>query len=357
MTTDDTPTPLAHEGKSTPLVLVTGGTGYLGAHTVAALLRQGYRVRTTVRSADRSGEVESQVTAAGLDASGLEFTVADLRADAGWADAVAGVDHVLHVASPFPPAGTVENDDDIIVPARDGTLRVLRAAHDAGVPRVVMTSSFAAVGYGAVPRDLYTEEDWTDPSDDNTAYIRSKAIAERAAWDLVETWKGTTELTVINPVGIFGPALGAKLSVSLGFVKALLDGAMPVVPRQIFGIVDVRDAADLHIRAMLHPDAGGERFLAVSGMSSFFEVGQTLRRRFGKLATAVPERELTDDEVRERAASDPTLRESLSQLGRTPAISSEKARRVLGWSPRDAEDTIADSAESLLRLGLVKNQA
>jgi dihydroflavonol-4-reductase len=234
-------------------------------------------------------------------------------------------------------------------------LRVLRAAHDAGISRVVMTSSFTAVGYGAVPRDLYTEADWTDPNDENTAYIRSKAIAERAAWDLVESWNGETELTVINPVGIFGPALGPKLSTSLGFVKALLDGAMPVVPRQIFGVVDVRDVAELHIRAMLHPDAVGERFLAVSGMSSFFEVGQTLRRRLGDIAAAVPERELTDDEVRVRAVSDPALKESVSQLGRTPVISSEKARRVLAWSPRDVEDTLVDSAESLMRLGLVAN--
>lgn len=354
MTTDTTPTTAGREGGPVPLVLVTGGSGYVGAHTVAALLRQGYRVRTTVRSADRSDEVASQLAAAGVNASGLEFAVADLSADAGWGDAVAGADHVLHVASPFPPAGTVDNDDEIIVPARDGTLRVLHAAHDAGVRRVVMTSSFAAVGYGAVPRELYTEADWTEPTDDNTAYIRSKAIAERAAWDLVAGWGGSTELTVVNPVGIFGPALGPKLSVSLGFVKALLEGAMPVVPRQIFGVVDVRDVADLHIRAMLHPRAGGERFLAVSGMSSFYGVGQILRRRLGDLAAAVPERELTDDEVRERAASDPALRESVSQLGRTPVISSEKARRVLGWSPRDVEDTIEDSARSLIRLGLVQ---
>lgn len=337
----------------TPLVLVTGGTGYVGSHTVAALLRDGYRVRTTIRSASRAAEVTEQITAAGIDATRLEFAVADLSADAGWTAASTGVDYVLHVASPFPPAG-VTNEDDIIVPARDGTLRVLRAARDAGVRRVVVTSSFAAVGYGAEPRDLYTEDDWTDPADENTAYIRSKAIAERAAWDLAETWRGTPELVVVNPVGVFGPALGTNLSVSLGFVKSMLDGGMPVVPRQIFGVVDVRDVADLHIRAMLHPDAAGERFLAVSGMSSFFEVGQILQRHLGELAAAVPQRELSDDEVRELAVTDPALRESVSQLGRTPVISSEKARRVLGWAPRDVEDTIVESAESLIRLGLVR---
>lgn len=356
MTFNDTSTISDGKGQPAPLVLVTGGTGYVGAHTVAALLREGYRVRTTIRSADRSSEVTAQLAAAGIDAAGLEFAIADLGADAGWAEAVSGVHYVLHVASPFPPGGTV-SDDDIIIPARDGTRRVLQAAHGEGVKRIVVTSSFAAVGYGAHPRDLYTEADWTDPADDNTAYIRSKAIAERVAWDLAETWHGTTELTVINPVGIFGPALGPQLSVSLAFVKAMLDGSMPVVPRQIFGIVDVRDVADLHILAMLHPDAAGERFLAVSGMSSFFEVGQTLRRRLGDVAAAVPGRELSDDEVRELAVSDPALREAVSQLGRTPVISSEKARRMLGWSPRDAEDTIVDSADSLIRLGLIEDRA
>jgi dihydroflavonol-4-reductase len=335
-------------------VLVTGGTGFVGGHALVRLLEEGYRVRTTVRSAAREPEVRNLITEGGAKAADrLEFAIADLSSDAGWAEAVAGVDFVLHVASPFTGAG-VDDDENVVVPARDGTLRVLRAARDAGVRRVVVTSSFAAVGYSGRLGAEFTEADWTDPGDDNTAYVRSKAVAERAAWDFVAAEGGALELAVVNPTGIFGPALGPQLSGSVGLVKAMLTGQMPAVPRTYFGVVDVRDVVDLHLRAMISPAAAGQRFLAVGGPAvSLLQVAQALRRRLGDAAAKAPTLELTDAQVIAAAATNPALQEAVRQLGRVPVISNAKARTVLGWTPRAPEDTIVDTAESLFRLGLV----
>lgn len=317
MTNDDT------------LVLVTGGTGYLGGHTIARLLADGHCVRTTVRDLGRAAEVGP---------GDIEVVAADLGADAGWAEAVAGVDYVLHVASPFPPASPAD-DDEVIRPARDGAVRVLAAAREAGVRRVVLTSSFAAVGYSAAPREEYTEADWTDIADPNSAYVRSKVIAERAAWEQVRT-AGGPELAVINPAGIFGPVLGGRPSSSVALVQALLTGAMPVVPPLYFGVADVRDVADLHVRAMTHPRAAGERFLAAAGRSiSFLEMARML---------GVAAEELTPDQVRAAAETDPAMREAAGRLGRVPVIRTEKARSVLGWRSRPVEETVADTARSLL---------
>ncbi|GAA4669090.1 aldehyde reductase [Amycolatopsis dongchuanensis] len=326
-------------------VLVTGGSGYLGAHVVARLLRDGYAVRTTVRSPERAAEVREAVAEDG----DLEFVAAELGSDEGWAEAVAGCAYVLHVASPF-PAVPPERDEDVIVPARDGALRVLRAARDAGVRRVVLTSSFAAVGYGRKAGNTYDETDWTDPAADNSAYIRSKAIAERAAWDFAR--EGGPELTVINPTGIFGPLLVPRVSASPGHVKAMLDGDLPVAPPYWFGVVDVRDVADLHVRAMTEPAAAGERFLASGERAvSFLEIARVLARRLGERAARVPTRELTLEEVR----ANPALKDVELQYGRVPVISTAKARKVFGWQPRDVETTIVDTAESLARWGLLKD--
>lgn len=349
MTDAFTTTPLRDE-----TVLVTGGSGHVGGHAILRLLRDGYRVRTTVRSAGREADVLAALEAGGADAKGrVDFVVADLSSDDGWEDATRGVDYVLHVASPFPPA-TVENDDDVILPARDGALRVLRAARDAGVKRVVMTSSFAAIGYSPKPGDSYTELDWTDPDDDNTAYIRSKAIAERAAWDFVADEGGTLELTVINPTGIFGPLLNDHLSSSIGLVKAMIDGAMPAVPRVLFGVADVRDVADLHVIAMTHPAAAGERFIATGDtLSSLFGIAEVLRGHRGDLDGRLPAFELTDEQLREAAQTNPALTDALRQVGRSLAISNAKAKTVLGWVPRPVETVLIDTADSLLERGLV----
>ncbi|WP_372661219.1 SDR family oxidoreductase [Amycolatopsis kentuckyensis] len=318
------------------LVLVTGGTGYLGGHTIVRLLADGHRVRATVRDLDRASDVRAAV-----GPGDLEVVAADLGADDGWAAATKGVDYVLHVASPFPPAAP-EDDDEVMRPARDGAVRVLAAAREAGVRRVVLTSSFAAVGYGAVPREEYTEADWTDPADPNSAYIRSKVIAERAAWDQAAAGP---ELTVINPAGIFGPVLGGRLSSSVALVRGMLDGAMPVVPPLYFGVVDVRDVADLHVRAMTHPAAAGERFLAAAGEAlSFLDLARIL----ASSGHAVTVTELTAEQVRAAAETDPAMREAAARLGRVPVIRTEKARSVLGWRTRPVEETVADTARSLV---------
>ncbi|OKH61585.1 epimerase [Mycobacterium sp. SWH-M5] len=337
--------------------LVTGGTGFLAAHTILRLLADGHRVRTTVRSTRRETEVRSWLAAAGADTRQLTFTVADLTSDAGWDDAMAGVEHVLHIASPF-PARQPQDSDDLIVPARDGTLRVLRTAARHGVTRVVLTSSFAAIGYTAKPSGLpYDESDWTDPSGDNDPYVRSKTIAELTAWEFTRTHSGAPELTVICPVGIFGPALGPDLSSSLGIVAMLLDGKPPLLPRASFAIVDVRDVADLHLRAMVDPRAAGQRFLASSGQPvTLPEIAATLRARLGQRAARVPVRQAPDWLVRAAARVRPELGTLAGLLGEPKQISHAKATDILDWRPRSAADAVTASAESILGLGTVRTR-
>lgn len=342
-----------------PLVLVTGGSGFVGAHVIVVLIKAGYRVRTTVRSLKREDEVRAMVRAGGVeDTTGLSFVAADLLSDTNWSDAVAECDYVLHVASPF-PATVPANEDDLIVPAREGTLRVLRAARDAGVKRVVLTSSFAAVGYGQPYRtEPYTEANWTNVAGEVTAYGKSKTLAERAAWDFIAREGGTLELAVVNPVGVFGPALGKDLSTSIEIIKRMLDGAMPGLPNLAFGFVDVRDLADLHLRAMVEPAAKGERFLAVAdGTYSLQAIGRVLRERMGAAASRVPTRTLPNWMMRVAALFDGSIKLILPDLGHPRHVSNAKARRVLGWTPRSYDETIVDTAESLVQLGVVRHAA
>ena len=337
-----------------PLVLVTGAAGYVGSHIVNKALHEGYPVRAAVRSAERAEEVRRNVAAGGFDADSVEFAYADLNADQGWADAVAGAAYVIHVASPF-PAENPQHDDDVIVPARDGAVRVLRAARDAACSRVVLTSSFAAVGYSAKSDDLWTEQDWTDPADDNTAYIRSKAIAERAAWDFIAREGAGLELTTVVPVGIFGPTIGSHLSTSVRFVRSMLAGDLDRLVPQYFGVVDVRDVAEAHLRAMTADAAAGHRFLVVADgpPQSFRGLALILQRGLGDAAARVSAEEYTDDEVRQLAQLVPAFREALTQLGKRPVIRNAKAKALLGWAPRPVEDTILDTARSLLEKNLV----
>ena len=241
-------------------VLVTGGSGFLGAHFIVALLNAGYCVRATVRSLSLESEVRDMVAAGGADAGDrLAFSCADLTSDTGWPEAVDCCEYVLHVASPF-PAADPENEDDVIVPAREGTLRVLKASRDAGVKRIVVTGSYVAVGYGHRPVDReFTEDDWTNvDTPDVNAYVKSKLLAERAAWDFINAEATYTELTVINPGGIFGPILGKDLSTSIKLIQALITHGPDAVPNVAVPVVDIRDVADLHITAMTHPAAPGE---------------------------------------------------------------------------------------------------
>ncbi len=338
------------------LVLVTGGSGFIGGHCILQALAAGHSVRATLRNPARADEVRSQIERAG--ASGLDrlsFAAADLERDAGWPEAVAGCDFVLHVASPFPLAAP-KHEDDLIRPARDGALRVLRAARAAGVKRVVLTSSFAAVGYGhkeqAAPFD---ETSWTDLEGEGlTAYVKSKTIAERAAWDFVGK-EGGPELAVVNPVGVFGPVLGPDTSTSIVIVQRILGGSMPGLPHMTFGVVDVRDVADLHLRAMTDPSAKGERFLAVAGdFVTLREIAQILKARLGDAARRASTRELPDWLVRLASLADSSVRQIVPELGKSKNATSEKAKRLLGWSPRSREDALVATAESLIKLGLVK---
>jgi dihydroflavonol-4-reductase len=339
------------------LVLVTGGSGFIATHCIVQLLAAGYRVRTTVRSLKREPEVRATLKSAGADAGDrLAFFAADLTADAGWDAAVAGCDYVLHVASPF-PVDVPKHEDELIVPAREGALRVLRASRAAGVRRVVQTSSFAAVGYGHLQMDRpFNESDWTNVDGDGlTAYAKSKTLAERAAWSFMGREGGDMELAVVNPVGVFGPALGADFSTSIEIIRRMLDGALPGLPRITFGVVDVRDVADLHLRAMTRPEAAGERFLAVTGgFLSLREIALVLQQRLGDAARRVPTRELPDWLLRIVALVDKSVGQIVPELGKRKNATSEKATRVLGWTPRSADEAIVSTAESLVRLGLVK---
>lgn len=313
-------------------VLVTGGTGFLGIHTVLQLLQQGYEVRTTLRSLAKKDSIIKALKEGGIsDFSHLSFFEADLTRDSNWNDAVKGCDYVLHVASPF-PAQDPEDENELIIPARDGALRVLKASREAKVKRVVLTSSFAAVGYSNTMKEhTFTEDDWTDLNADLPAYIKSKTVAEKAAWEFIEKEGNGLELSVINPVGIFGPSLGGISSASLDIaVSGILNGNMEYTPTFTMGIVDVRDAADIHIRAMLHPDASGQRFIATAeGVMSFYDVAELFKRERLQYTARI---------------------QKLEPIGREfyKDISNEKATTILNWDPRSREEALLASADSLM---------
>jgi dihydroflavonol-4-reductase len=338
-------------------VLVTGGSGFIASHCILQLLAAGHQVRTTVRSLRREAEVRAMLRQGGAEPGPqLAFVEADLERDAGWPQAVAGCEFVLHVASPFPP-NLPKHEDELIVPARDGALRVLRAARDAGVWRVVLTSSFAAIGYGHPPQAApFDETSWTDlGGEDVRPYVKSKTLAEHAAWDFIAREGGALELAVVNPVWVFGPVLGPDYSSSILLVQRLMDRSVPGCPQLDFGVVDVRDVADLHLRAMTDAAAAGERFLAVTGdFMSIRDIATTLKSRLGAAARRVPTRQLPNWLVRLAALRDPAVRQIVPELGKHKNATGAKAQRLLGWSPRSREDALAATGESLLALGLLK---
>jgi nucleoside-diphosphate-sugar epimerase len=331
-------------------VLVTGGSGFIASHCILGLLAAGHRVRATVRSLERAADVRKVLEEAGQN-PGLSFAAANLERDDGWQQAIDGNEYVLHVASPF-PARSPAHEDELIVPARGGTLRVLRAARAAGVRRVVITSSFAAIGYGHPPQQApFDESYWSNIDGTAAAYVKSKTLAERAAWQFIAEEGGALELAVVNPVAVLGPVLGTDLSASIQIVGRMLHGGMPAAPHLVFGVVDVRDVADLHLRAMSNPAARGERFLAAAGdFMSLLEIARVLRERLGAAAKRAPTRSLPNWVLRLTALFNPTVRELLPELGKSKNGSHEKASRLLGWAPRSNEDAIVATAESLLRL-------
>lgn len=326
---------------SNKLVLVTGGSGFLGAHCINSLLAQGYLVRTTVRDPSKS---------VGIPA-GVEVFPAELTSDAGWAQAVAGCDFVLHTASPFPPTAP-KNEDELIGPARDGALRVLRAAHAAGVKRVVLTSSFAAIGYGNEPHPgIYTEADWSNPEADIGAYPKSKTLAERAAWDFVAGFGAGMELATINPVAIIGPVLGPRLSTSIQLVQRMVSGGMPGLPKISLPLVDVRDVADLHVLAMSTPQAAGQRFLATAGPAiSMREMAHILT---GRLGVRIPSLSLPNWLLRVAARWVHGLDDVLPRLGVIKQVTNAKAMRELGWQPRPVGDSLVETVLSLKKYSLL----
>lgn len=313
-------------------VLVTGGTGFLGVHTVLQLLQQGYDVKTTLRSLAKKDTILKALQEGGItDFSNLSFIEADLTSDKNWDEAVKGCDYVLHVASPF-PAQDPKDENELIIPARDGALRVLKASRDAGVKRVVLTSSFAAVGYSKnIANHIFTEEDWTNANTELPAYIKSKTVAEKSAWEFIEKEGNGLELTVINPVGIFGPAIGGITSASLDIaVSGILNGTMSQTPPFTMGVVDVRDVADIHIKAMLHPNVAGERFIATSDdVMSFYDVAELFKKERPQYSSDI---------------------QNLEPIGKEfyKEMSNKKAKTILNWTPRSREEALLASADSLM---------
>lgn len=341
-----------HPGNQTQ-VLVTGGSGFIAQYCILALLGAGYHVRTTLRSMSREAEVRDYLRVAGAEpGERLSFVAADLTSDDGWPDAVEDCAYVIHGASPT-PSGHQVCDDDWIRPAVDGNLRVLRAARDAGVRRVVLTSAFGAIGVGHKPRNRpFDETDWSDLAGNVAPYQRSKTLAERASWDFVAREGNGLELASVNPTTVLGPALGPDYSHSIRLIKNLLDG-QPGCPRVNTCVVDVRDVADLHLRAMIDPAARGERFLAASGESLWLvEIARLLKERLGGDARNVSTRTLPDTLVRTIALFNPAMKGLVPHLGVIMNASADKARRLLGWSPRPRDEAIMAAAESLIRLGL-----
>lgn len=319
------------------------------------LLNRGYAVRGTLRDMGRAENTRKVIAAQTRNAEHLTFHVAELMDAPAWDAASKAVDYVMHVASPLFPK-IPKHEDEMIVPARDGALNVLKAAAGNGVRRVVMTSSVAAIQYGRKAGErsgLYHEEQWTDPHDrrDTTPYFRSKTIAEKAAWDFVAGKSGAPELTTICPGAILGPVLERDFGTSASMVVKMLDGSSPAIPRIGFDVVDVRSVADLHIRAMESPVAAGERFIGSEGFLWLHEIADILRERYPQ--RKIPRRIMPDWLVRMFSVVEPALKPILVDLSVARKVSNAKAQRLLGWQPKPPRDAVMACAESIIDLGLV----
>lgn len=333
-------------------VLVTGATGFIASHTILALIEKGYEVRGTARSADKAAALNATLSAYAGKLIEIELVSADLTKDEGWTEAMEGVTYLQHLASPI-PNNLPKDANELIIPARDGALRALKAAKAAGVKRAVMTSSMAAIAYGWGDKrpEVLDETHWSNPDNlkDNTAYTRSKAIAEKAAWDYVNGEGAGLELATINPVAVLGPAMSGDVSASLELVTQAMQNKVPAFPKLTFGIVDVRDVAKAHVEAMERPDAAGERFLVGNEVLSFSEIGAVLREAFPD--RKLPKGELPSWLVKLMVPLNPTLKQILPELGKRRAYSNAKAREKLGIEFIPAKEAIVASAKTLVDLG------
>lgn len=335
-------------------ILITGISGFIAKHCALELLKHGYAVRGTVRRMARADEARATL-AKYCDTSKLTFVEADLLADTGWATAMEGIGGVLHVASPF-PSGEPKDEDELLRPAVDGTLRVLRAAVAAGVPRVVQTSSMAAVhgGHPHTRTKLFDEDDWTET--DNPAvstYCRSKTLAEKAARDFVSSDGKTLHFSTINPGFVLGPVLDRDIGTSAGIIQMFLRGKYPGTPRLFFSVVDVRDVAKMHRLALESAEPSGGRYLGVSETLRLVDIARRIREKLGRAARKVPSRELPDFVVRLVALFDPTGRATLPDLGFELRVDNLRTRHALKMDFIPVTESAPAMATSLIELGAV----
>lgn len=340
------------ENKET--VLVTGGSGFIASYCMITLLKNGFKVKATLRFLNKSDLVKKMLKQGGIKSfENLSFVEADLQNEHSWEKVVEGCNYVIHVASPTPNT-EAKTEDDFVITAKNGVLFVMRAAKKAGVKRVVLTSAFGAVGMGTAKTTAYTEEDWTVINDTVAPYQRSKTISEKTAWDFIKNEGSGMELAVVNPTGVLGPVLSEDYSHSIQTIKQMLNGEVSGCPKMSFGYVDVRDVADLHFKAMTMPQASGQRFIAVAGETiSVLDIARILKKNLGEKASKVPVRELPNWLVKLLAVFLPKLRMIVPHLGLVKEASNEKAKTLLGWQPRSNEEAIVATAKSLIDLNLV----
>jgi nucleoside-diphosphate-sugar epimerase len=334
-------------------VLVTGGSGYIGGWVAIAALQAGYRVRTTVRNLSREAEVRARFAKAVDAGDRLSFHALDLLSDDGWDAAVSGCDYVLHVASPI--AAAQPKDADVLIrPAREGAQRAVTAAIKAGVKRIVLTSSVAATSKSpSLGESVSDETQWTDVSDPGvSAYAQSKTLAEKAAWELIGAAAGgATTLATVNPALVLGPVFDRDFSESIQVIERLVGGRVPGLPRLGFNVVDVRDVADLHLRAMTAPEAAGQRFIAAGEWAWMADLAALLKAKLGPDGAKVPTRKVPDVVLRLAGLFDKDIGSVAGGLGKKHDFTSAKAQRLLGWKPRPAEETALDCARSLIAAG------
>jgi len=331
-------------------VLVTGATGYIGLHCIHQLLNQGYAVNGSVRSPDRKDEIIDALKGHNTSTEHLNIYTMNLTEDAGWDEGMAGCDYLLHVASPISLERT--DEDYFVKPAIDGVNRALSFAKKHGVKKVVLTSSVAAIFDTMEKKDIYDESDWSDPDNPHiSAYSKSKTLAERAAWDFLKRENYPFELAVINPALVVGASISGDIGESNKAVAMVAGGKMPVAVPLMFGYVDVRDVAAAHVLAMQTPASNGERFALVEKDLWYKDVAKILRDNgFSKAPTFGVPVWL----AKILANFNKELKLTLPYLGRKRSIKNTKAKEILGWNPRPAEESIIDIANQMQDLGMLK---